>query len=53
MSDHLSESNWIGRLLAAVAEVSAIAVAIHYAAPWRRAAMQDTARGQGGGACAA
>jgi hypothetical protein len=32
------ESNWIQRLWSVVTEASATAVAIHYAAPWRRSA---------------
>jgi len=31
-----SESSWISRLWAAVIEASTAAVAIHYAAPWKR-----------------
>jgi len=32
-----AESNWIGRLCAALIEASAAAVAVHYDAPWTRA----------------
>ena len=36
MANHTTESNWINRLLAAVIDTSATAVAVHYAAPWNR-----------------
>ena len=30
------ETNWLSRVWAAMTEASAAAVAIHYAAPWKR-----------------
>lgn len=36
MTHFTNESNWISRLVAAVIETSATAVAVHYAAPWNR-----------------
>ena len=36
MANHITESNWINRLLAAVIDTSATAVAVHYAAPWNQ-----------------
>lgn len=44
-----AESNWINRLWTAVTEASAAAVAIHYAAPWKR----PTASPRDNGTCAA
>ncbi|WP_411341281.1 hypothetical protein V6U71_05380 [Sphingopyxis sp. J-6] len=35
---HHHESNWLGRAWTAFTEASAAAVAIQYAAPWKRSA---------------
>jgi len=47
-----TKSNWLGRAWSAVTDASAAAVAIQYAAPWKRdAAASRDARDRG--ACAA
>lgn len=52
MTQH-RESNPISRLWNIVAEASAAAVAIHYAAPWKPAAASDAALRNNRGGCAA
>ncbi len=47
------ETNPISRLWNVVAETSAAAVAIHYAAPWKRPAASDAALRNDRGGCAA
>lgn len=52
MTQH-RESNPISRLWNIVAEASAAAVAIHYAAPWKHPATSDATLRNDRGGCAA